>query len=159
MSAKRNAILTLGLSLLVMACQTEPRLTSTNPLLQSESSRALREAFNGLSVQFLAADQPGFQGCRNVATFARSGDLIRESKCSRINGDDPVWRKDGAGGGVQISKGSWTVRDEELCFNLFSIEGVETSAADKIAQCWPASISGNKGLLGGEAFTVVGRGS
>ena len=158
MSIKWNTFAISGFAALLMACQPEARLTSINPLLQSEESRALREAFSGLSLQFKPEESPGYKDCVVTVTFYKNGNHRRETRCKTVVALDKTWRRMGATGGIQVADGSWTVRDEEICYNFFSFDGVPSPDANDEAKCFPASISGNQAVIAGTRSTVVARG-
>lgn len=159
MPSKLHFALATTAVIIVAACQPEPRLTSVNPLLQSEESRALRAAVNGTTIRWAPADEPGFKNCTTTQTFAKNGDLRRDTRCKTMSTVPALWKSDGAGGGTQTALGSWTVRDETVCLNYFSFEGVPTDGTLKSARCVPASMSGNSGIFAGVPVTVVARGS
>jgi len=162
------AILVAAGSILSLAgCETEQRLTSTNPALQSADSRALRNSINGATIQLKSPDVlESVRDCTMTATYARNGTLRREVLCNRMVRESAIWTRTGAQGARQIIEGSWTVRDGQICNNIFRINGIawaDLTDRPSEAACVTAKFTGDEGVIvdrhGPTRAVIIARGA
>lgn len=155
---KRTA---LGLGLvaisLLAACQTDPRVTSVAPAFQSAESQVLRSQINGATLGWPSGDSPTQKNCRDEATFAKDGTFRWLTRCTSISdGANPLFQSS-EGGYVISLDGSWAVRDEQICYNVFRINGAQASEAAREATCWAAKATGEQVIIsnGGPPITAI----
>jgi hypothetical protein len=131
----------------LMACQTDQQLTSVNPVLQSSESRDLRQKISGSTATFPGDDSEIARNCTISYAFARNGSLLRKVNCRSLLQDSVYFTKIAGGGGTQSAEGSWTIRDNQLCYNIFRINGYETNETMRKAVCLNVKFNNNRVLF------------
>lgn len=134
-------------SFALIACQPDPQLTSVNPLLQSSESRALRQQISGSTATWSGGDNDIVQNCTLSYMFARNGSLVRQTQCRKQLKPSPYFSPAGGQSVTQRAEGSWTIRDGQLCYNFFRINGYPTTEVMQEGTCLDVKISGNQALL------------
>ncbi len=131
----------LGLGAIVMlsGCQTEERVTSMNPALQSTQAQTLRKFINGATFGWASNDTRDRTGCMETTTYARDGKFIWETRCKTVTDPSKFLPQTNAQEYVSRGEGSWAVREgEQVCFNIFRANGVETDEDARQTRCWAA---------------------
>jgi hypothetical protein len=167
MAKSLGILVSLGAILSLAGCQTEQRLTSVNPAFQSAESRALRDSINGATISLKSPDVlESVKDCTMTTTYARNGTVRREILCNRLVQESAIWTRVGAQGARQVVEGSWTVRDDQICTNIFRVNGIawaDLTQRPSEASCATARFSGNEGVIidrnGPTRAVIIARGA
>ena len=157
MPEKSASALFLGACFILSACQSDERVTSMNPALQSTEAQTLRKFINGTTFGWASDDTKDRTGCLERMTYARDGKFTWETSCKTVTDTSRFLPQTMAGEYVSRGEGSWAVREGELvCFNIFRVNGVATDEASRDASCWPARPAEDRLILaiGGNTFAA-----
>ncbi len=148
----------LGALVMLSACQSDERVTSLNPALQSTEAQTLRKFINGATFGWASNDTKDRTGCMERMTYARDGRFSWETRCKTVTDPSRFLPQTKAGEYVYRGEGSWAVREgEQICFNIFRVNGAATDEASRDASCWAARPAEDRLILaiGGNTFAAM----